>query len=273
VCWGRGKQVVCKIDALTPSQAKDFKSKIDDEYRVNMILDNLPVGMVKIREENGAPVKTYERGYPVGFKAAIEEGGEQKHFLHNHLRFAILYHKDVETDLARIVGFEVRTVTYSLAVWLPGQLCTTHSYTSHQRKRLCRQHVRQHVLGECANTHDASVATAAQVEPFSVKHEYEAPWDPVKPSLETCHPGRMQYVTHGLAPQVRVTDVSYRTLQRRRRPSPLHLLVECHSSGIIPPALFASLSAPNSCIMHRARCHPNYSELASSHIRTQARSL
>ena len=43
-------QVVCKIDALTPSQAKDFKSKIDDEYRVNMILDNLPVGMVKIRE-------------------------------------------------------------------------------------------------------------------------------------------------------------------------------------------------------------------------------
>jgi transmembrane 9 superfamily protein 2/4 len=139
-------KVVCKIDALTPSQAKDFKSKVDDEYRVNMILDNLPVGMVKIREENGKPVKTYERGYPVGFKAAIEEGGEQKHFLHNHLRFTILYHKDVETDLARIVGFEV--------------------------------------------------------EPFSVKHEYEAPWDPVKPSLETCHPGRMQYVTHGLAPQM-----------------------------------------------------------------------
>eukprot|EP00242_Pyramimonas_sp_CCMP2087_P014958 CAMPEP_0198210540 /NCGR_PEP_ID=MMETSP1445-20131203/20506_1 /TAXON_ID=36898 /ORGANISM="Pyramimonas sp., Strain CCMP2087" /LENGTH=638 /DNA_ID=CAMNT_0043884623 /DNA_START=134 /DNA_END=2050 /DNA_ORIENTATION=+ len=139
-------KVVCKIDALTAFQAKHFNSKIDDEYRVNMILDNLPVGMVKIREENGLPIKTYERGYPVGFKAAIEEGGEQKHFLHNHLRFTILYHKDIETDLARIVGFEV--------------------------------------------------------EPFSVKHEYEAPWDPVKPSLETCHPGRMQYVTHGLAPQM-----------------------------------------------------------------------
>lgn len=139
-------KVVCKIDALTAFQAKHFNSKIDDEYRVNMILDNLPVGMVKIREENGLPIKTYERGYPMGFKAAIEEGGEQKHFLHNHLRFTILYHKDIQTDLARIVGFEV--------------------------------------------------------EPFSVKHEYEAPWDPVKPSLETCHPGRMQYVTHGLAPQM-----------------------------------------------------------------------
>ena len=28
-------------------------------------------------------------------------------FLHNHLRFTILYHGDVETGLARIVGFEV----------------------------------------------------------------------------------------------------------------------------------------------------------------------
>ena len=27
--------------------------------------------------------------------------------LHNHLRFVILYHRDVESDLSRIVGFEV----------------------------------------------------------------------------------------------------------------------------------------------------------------------
>lgn len=36
----------------------------------------------------------------------------------------------------------------------------------------------------------------------SVKHEYEAPWDLVKPLLDTCSPGRMQFVTHGLAPQM-----------------------------------------------------------------------
>ena len=28
-------------------------------------------------------------------------------YLHNHLRFTILYHRDAETDLSRIVGFEV----------------------------------------------------------------------------------------------------------------------------------------------------------------------
>lgn len=70
---------------------------------------------------------------------------EVKFFLHNHLRFTILYHKDAQTDLARIVGFEV--------------------------------------------------------EPFSVKHDYEPPWDKASPILNTCNPGRMIYVTHQLPPQ------------------------------------------------------------------------
>ena len=36
-----------------------------------------------------------------------KKDGEVKFFLHNHLRFTILYHKDQQTDLSRIVGFEV----------------------------------------------------------------------------------------------------------------------------------------------------------------------
>ncbi len=68
-----------------------------------------------------------------------------RYFLHNHLRFTILYHKDAETDLARIVGFEV--------------------------------------------------------EPFSVKHEYEKPYDKNTPVLNTCNPGRAIKVTHEQAPQ------------------------------------------------------------------------
>ena len=30
------------------------------------ILDNLPIAIVRLREDNGQPFKTYERGYPVG---------------------------------------------------------------------------------------------------------------------------------------------------------------------------------------------------------------
>lgn len=82
---------------------------------------------------------------------SLQSQSEVKFFLHNHLRFTILYHKDATTDLARIVGFEV--------------------------------------------------------EPFSVKHDYEPPWDKATPTLNTCNPGRMTYVTHNLPPQPVVEGV------------------------------------------------------------------
>eukprot|EP00271_Cylindrocystis_brebissonii_P004203 TRINITY_DN157_c0_g3_i1.p1 TRINITY_DN157_c0_g3~~TRINITY_DN157_c0_g3_i1.p1 ORF type:complete len:642 (-),score=114.05 TRINITY_DN157_c0_g3_i1:537-2462(-) len=139
-------KIVCKKDGLTKEEAKDLKSKIEEEYRVNMILDNLPVAMPKMRTENGQLYKIYERGYPVGFKALVEDGGEERYFIHNHLRYTVLYHKDLVTTTARVVGFEV--------------------------------------------------------EPFSVKHEYDPPYNPAKPRLHTCNPGGMQAVNHGLAPQI-----------------------------------------------------------------------
>jgi transmembrane 9 superfamily protein 2/4 len=51
--------------------------------------------------------KAYERGYYVGFQLQESDSDELLHFLYNHLRFNILYHKDAATDLSRIVGFEV----------------------------------------------------------------------------------------------------------------------------------------------------------------------
>ena len=110
-------KLVCKIDSLTASQAGDFAAKIEDEYRVMMILDNLPVAMVRMLEnEEGEQLKTYERGFPVGFKARMDAdgawvppdvaGGDAKAFINNHVRFTVLYHKDEDTDSARIVGFE-----------------------------------------------------------------------------------------------------------------------------------------------------------------------
>lgn len=32
---------------------------------------------------------------------------EEKYFIHNHLSFTVKFHRDVQTELARIVGFEV----------------------------------------------------------------------------------------------------------------------------------------------------------------------
>ncbi|KAK1431555.1 hypothetical protein QVD17_08015 [Tagetes erecta] len=68
--------VVCRI-VPDEKTTKEFKEKIDDEYRVNMIVDNLPLTK------------------------------EEKYFINNHLTFTVKYHKDPQTDSARIVGFEV----------------------------------------------------------------------------------------------------------------------------------------------------------------------
>eukprot|EP01024_Parvocaulis_polyphysoides_P067001 TRINITY_DN7937_c0_g1_i1.p1 TRINITY_DN7937_c0_g1~~TRINITY_DN7937_c0_g1_i1.p1 ORF type:complete len:680 (-),score=89.67 TRINITY_DN7937_c0_g1_i1:458-2362(-) len=138
-------KIQCRIDQLSEAQAKQFQSKIEDEYRVNMILDNLPVGIPREREDNGNIVKTYERGFPVGFVAHFEDG-QVKIYIHNHLRFTILVHKNAESGLSRIVGFEV--------------------------------------------------------EPFSVEHKYDLPWeDSEHMKLETCHPGKQVRVEHSQKPQ------------------------------------------------------------------------
>ncbi|XP_034683446.1 transmembrane 9 superfamily member 8-like [Vitis riparia] len=98
--------VIChlKLDAKT---AKDFKEKIEDEYRVNMILDNLPL-VVPIRRLDQESPPLYQLGYHVGLKAQYAGNKEEKYFIHNHLIFTVKFHKDLQTDSARIVGFEVK---------------------------------------------------------------------------------------------------------------------------------------------------------------------
>ncbi|KAH7365630.1 hypothetical protein KP509_18G038600 [Ceratopteris richardii] len=93
--------LVCRIERLSADDASKFKEKIDDEYRIHMILDNLPVALKRERRD--------ELGFPVGYKQKIIESGkeEEKFFLFNHLAFEVLYHPDPETGTSRVVGFQV----------------------------------------------------------------------------------------------------------------------------------------------------------------------
>ncbi|KAI6680411.1 hypothetical protein NL676_034292 [Syzygium grande] len=88
-------------------QTKDLKEKIADEYRVNMILDNLPV-VVPLRRSDQDSTPVYQLGFHVGLKGHYSGSKEERSFIHNHLAFTVKYHSDAETDLARIVGFEVK---------------------------------------------------------------------------------------------------------------------------------------------------------------------
>ena len=39
---------------------------------------------------------------------SLVQSKEEKHFIHNHFTFLVKYHKDANTDIARIVAFEVK---------------------------------------------------------------------------------------------------------------------------------------------------------------------
>ncbi|KAL2251096.1 transmembrane 9 superfamily member 7 [Sesamum indicum] len=98
-------KIACRVK-LTAASAKSFKKKINDDYRVNMILDNLPVAVVRQRKDGGER-RIYERGFQVGFKGKYSGSKDQRYFINNHLNFKVKYHPDPDADAARVVGFEV----------------------------------------------------------------------------------------------------------------------------------------------------------------------
>ncbi|CAL9758776.1 unnamed protein product [Musa acuminata subsp. burmannicoides] len=100
-------QIVCKV-TLNDKDAKDLKEKIEDEYRVNMILDNLPLVVPIKRLDQDTPT-FYQHGFYIGAKGQATGKKDVKYYIHNHLSFLVRYHKDMQMDLARIVGFEVKS--------------------------------------------------------------------------------------------------------------------------------------------------------------------
>ncbi|ESW26875.1 hypothetical protein PHAVU_003G155900 [Phaseolus vulgaris] len=98
--------VVCRL-ALDDQTVKEFREMIDDEYRVNMILDNLPL-VVPIRRLDQESSMVYLHGFLVGLKGQYSGIKEEKYFIHNHLAFVVKYHRDPQLGLSRIVGFEVK---------------------------------------------------------------------------------------------------------------------------------------------------------------------
>ena len=111
-----------------------MESMIRDEYRVQMILDNLPVGMTQY--------VTDEKGTRNGTREAFrwDSRNDGKTYVNNHVRFTILYHRDPDTDLSRIVGFECVpfSVNHKYKKWSDDapslKTCNPRSKVSPQRR-------------------------------------------------------------------------------------------------------------------------------------------
>jgi len=143
-----GKEESCKVlckQKYTKEEIAQFAEKVEDEYRVHWIIDNLPAAtryMTGFSADGNTPIYAYERGYSLGFIGGspivfnrLAKDGVP--YINNHLRLVLKFHKHEDPttpgpDGSRIVGFEV--------------------------------------------------------EPFSVDHKYNEPWNAASPTLSTCSP-------------------------------------------------------------------------------------
>jgi transmembrane 9 superfamily protein 2/4 len=80
-------KTVCKpagyAQALTEDESEDMKTKIEQRYRVRLILDNLPITTYDL--ERGP--ESVRPGFDLGFWA------NDRHFVNNHLMFKVLVYK------------------------------------------------------------------------------------------------------------------------------------------------------------------------------------
>ncbi|XP_074281230.1 transmembrane 9 superfamily member 11 [Silene latifolia] len=86
--------VLCKTNPLSPDEFKLLKTRIDEMYQVNLILDNLPA--IRYTKKDNFFLRW--TGYPVGIKV------QDAYYLFNHLKLTVLVHKYEEASVARVMG-------------------------------------------------------------------------------------------------------------------------------------------------------------------------
>ena len=116
---------------LEAAGAQDLREKIDQHYRVRLILDNLPITTYDL-EENPESIRP---GYEIGFAV------DGKYYLNNHLMFKILVHKTngqyskarqdmAELEAAAVV--EVGSYVWACIHFLLLEELSRASYAEHQ---------------------------------------------------------------------------------------------------------------------------------------------
>lgn len=102
-------KIACR-SVLNKLQKAALTVKVRQDYRVHMIMDNLPAATKMIAEmADGTKKDMYDRGFRLGFMGSKDIPGTDpnKPYINNHLRFIVKYHKSDTFAGARIVGFEV----------------------------------------------------------------------------------------------------------------------------------------------------------------------
>jgi len=103
-------KVLCK-KKMAKQPRNLLRRRIDRDYSVNWIVDNLPAATKYVRSYGDHQDIIYMNGFPVGL---LQKG---RYYLHNHVRITLSYHSNPSDYQGyRIVGFEVepRSMTQSM---------------------------------------------------------------------------------------------------------------------------------------------------------------
>ena len=88
-------KVACR-SVLTKPQKQALSQRVRQDYRVHMIMDNLPAATKMIAEmPDGTKKDMYDRGFRLGFLGSKDIPGTEanKPYVNNHLRFIVKYHR------------------------------------------------------------------------------------------------------------------------------------------------------------------------------------
>jgi transmembrane 9 superfamily protein 2/4 len=110
ILMGKSEFKVCCMSKLSRVQKTNLVNKVRMDYRIHMIMDNLPAATKMIAEmPDGTKKDMYDRGFRLGFIGSKDIPGTEPGtaYVNNHLRFIVKYHKSDTFSGARIVGFEV----------------------------------------------------------------------------------------------------------------------------------------------------------------------
>lgn len=147
---------------LTKAEVTELKHKIDNRYRIRMILDNLPLTMVGVTEAQ----EFVRPGYDVGFTS------NGKHYVNNHLAFKIFVHqtngeyaraRQAYRDAAALDGMDARKLL---------------SILRETRRRLSEGQSPDEAFASVAATTNTTVAymiVGFEVSPCSVARELGTP--------------------------------------------------------------------------------------------------
>merc|ERR1712216_1034343 len=174
--FNMGVDQTCKVlcrSVYDKEELQAFALMTEEEYRVNLLLDNLPIAMPVYLEETaddgattGKTQKLYQTGYPIGhapgqdeqvLQKALQRTSDKNLYLFNHLKFTVLYNDFHGPQKRRVVGFEVEPMSVK------------HTYDNQVDWDECVNEV-SGLSGKCKlNTCDAKHPVSAQSIPLVLK--------------------------------------------------------------------------------------------------------